>query len=162
MTDEPNRHPGVQCIKLTPGRVGWWNKLECFAPGLFEGRCVFLDLDTIVTGPLDPLVKHKGCLHLDDWGWPTNTYGSGVMVWQSGEHADAWLKFTPDVAHRLKGDQDWLTALGGWDALPRGLNVSYRYHAKDGPPAGASTVSFHGSPKPHELPAEHWVHGYWR
>lgn len=142
-------------------QAGWWAKVDLFQPGRFEGRVLYLDLDTVITGPLDELVEHKGLLHLADWGWTKNHYGSGVMVWDAGEHAEIWGQFSVDIARAFGGDQDYLTALGGWDALPKGLNVSYRYVAKAGPPAGAVTVSFHGKPKPHEVMTG-WVPEYWR
>lgn len=144
-----------------PTLPGWWGKVELFQAGRFEGRVLFLDLDTIVTGPLDELVQHRGILHLADWGWKKISYGSGVMCWDAGEHAEIWDLFSLDVPGKFKGDQDWLTHLGGWDALPKGLNVSYRYHAKAGPPPGAVTVSFHGRPKCHEFAPDHWVSKAW-
>ena len=149
-------------IALPPGLRGWWNKIVLFRPGLFEGRVLYLDLDSVITGPLDPLAAAKGILHLDRWGWDRKVYGSGVMVFDAGEHADIWEKFTPEVPRKFEGDQDFITSLGGWPALPDGLCVSYRYHCKKGPPAGASVVCFHGSPKMHQLPAGHWAHEHWR
>jgi hypothetical protein len=143
-------------------KPGWWAKVDLFKPGLFQGRVLYVDLDTAITGSLDELVEHKGILHLKDWGWQKNDYGSGIMVWDAGEHVEIYNRFHAAIPEMFRGDQDYLTWLGGWDALPPGLNVSYRYVAKDGPPAGAVTVSFHGHPKPHELPTDHWVHGYWR
>ena len=151
---------GFTCITQSD-KPGWWAKVDLFKPGAFEGRCLYLDLDTVITGSLDELVRHKGILHLNDWGWKKNDYGSGVMVWNAGEHAEIWERYNVDIPNRFRGDQDYLTSLGGWDVLPKGLNVSYRYHAKDGPPAGAVTVSLHGKPKPHELPADHWIHKFW-
>lgn len=151
------------CLRQSD-KPGWWAKVDLFKPGLFEGRILYLDLDTVITGSLDDLVKHKGILYLQDWGWQTPTYGSGVMIWDSGEHSEIYEKFSPDVMTRLSGDQDWLTELGGWDALPKGLNASYRYHVKKTGviPPGAVTLSFHGRPKMHEFQIGHWVHGYWR
>ena len=156
-----------RCIRpdaVTGDLDGWWNKVLLFRPGLFKGRVLYLDLDTIVVGTLDELVRHKGLLHLDEWGWKEKVYGSGVMVWDAGEHEEIYSRFTPAVAARLRGDQDWMTELGGWGALPPGICCSYKYHcAKRGrPAAGASVVCFHGPIKPHTLPEGHWVREYWR
>lgn len=148
LTDEPYRHD-CRTIRLTPGRVGWWNKLELFRPGLFAGRVLFLDLDNFVIGGLDELVRHKGIIHLRDWGWQENVYGSGCMVWDAGEHAEIWRLAAPDVASWFRGDQDWMTSLGGWAALPFPLVCSAKYHCKSGPPAGAAVVCCHGPIKPH-------------
>lgn len=159
-----------------PSLTGWWGKVELFQPGLFEGRVLYLDLDTVVTGALDPLAASPGLLHLDRWGWKEKVYGSGVMVWDAGEHADIWQRFTPEVAQHYEGDQNWIQRCGEWPALPDGLCVSYRYHCKPspparggvaqgagvvGPPPGASVVCFHGQPKPHEC-SEDWVKEAWR
>lgn len=150
-----------QCVRPDNGLTGWWNKVELFRPGRFEGRVLYLDLDTVVVGPLDELVRHKGCLHLDRWGWTEKVYGSGVMVWDAGEHEEAFTRFTPEVPRRLRGDQDWLTELGGWGALPDGICVSRKYHCKSGVPEGASVVCYHGPRKPHEDRAP-WAMEAWR
>jgi hypothetical protein len=150
LTDQPARHPGIDCVELQPGRVGWWNKLELFRPGLFEGRVLFLDLDSIITGPLTELVESKGIIHLRDWGWTHDVYGSGVMVWDAGEHADVWICADPRRFGTYHGDQDFITELGGWDRFPPHLARSYRYHCKDIVPKGCAVVCFHGEPKPHQ------------
>ncbi len=142
-------------------KPGWWAKIDCFRPGRFSGRCIFLDLDTVICGPLDELASIKGTVHLTDWGWAKNMYGNAIMVWDAGEHEEVWKLYTPDVPRRFRGDADWMFELGGWPALPKGLNVSYRYHAKVAPPAGAVTVSFHGKPKCHEV-LTGWVPELWK
>lgn len=166
LTEDPARHRGVECqtipCRKKDGLVGWWAKIYLFSPHRFEGRILYLDLDSVIVGSLDALAAAKGILHLKDWGWTRNDYGSGVMVWDAGEHAEIWSRYTPQVPFDYRGDQDWMTALGGWPALPKGLAVSYRYESKSGPPAGARVVAMHGSPKPHELPAGHWAHQHWR
>jgi hypothetical protein len=148
-----------ECLREAT-RAGWWAKLDLFRPGMFEGRVLYLDLDSVIVGPLDRLAESKGILHLGRWGWTKNDYGSGVMVWDAGEHEEVWARAPADVEQRFRGDQDWMTHLGGWPALPDGLCVSYRYHAKAGPPKSASVCCFHGTPKPHELGG--WVAEAWR
>lgn len=166
LTDDPDRH-AVDTIRLTPGATGWWNKLELFRPGLFEGRVLYLDLDNFIVGSLDALVQHKGIIHLEQWGWKVNDYGSGVMVWDAGEHAEAWERMNDPpmpAAMRFRGDQDWLTALGGWDALPVPMVCSFKYHCKPTPPAGAAVVCCHGPRKPHVLhraDQEAWLRPLW-
>lgn len=153
---------GIEIVELPARRQGWWAKVALFRPDAFvEGdRVLYLDLDTIVVGPLEPLAAAKGILHLGRWGWKQNDYGSGVMVWDHGEHAEIYSEFNPRVPRQYRGDQDWMTKLGGWPALPDALCRSYRYHAKAGPPEGASVVCFHGTPRPHEV-REGWVPQAW-
>lgn len=163
LTDRPSAHPGTETVRLAGDRPGWWNKVELFRPGLFAGRVLFLDLDTFLVGALDELARRTGIIHLGMWGWKKNDYGSGVMVWDAGEHAEIWERYSPQVPREYRGDQDWLTALGGWEALPFPLVCSYKYHCNDGPPAGASVVCCHGPRKPHtELGARFaWARAAW-
>jgi hypothetical protein len=165
LTDRPEAHKGIETIRLTPGMTGWWNKLELFRPQLFEGRVVFFDLDTFIVASIDGLAQNKGIIHLKDWGWEQNVYGSGCMVWDAGEHAEAWTQMNAPPAPaclRFRGDQDWLTALGGWDALPFPLVCSMKYHCKHGemhgdPPSGAAVVCCHGPRKPHHWGGERYA-----
>lgn len=152
---------GIEVAPLTPKRVGWWNKIDLFKPGQFDGRVLYIDLDQIIVGPLARFFDVRGIIYLTDWGWKTHSYGSGVMVWDAGEHENVWRNYTPDVAKRHRGDQDWMTELGGWERLPPGWTCSYRYHAIKNPPAGCSIVCFHGRPKQTDLPADHWVMKFW-
>lgn len=135
-----------------------------FSPNRFEGRCLYLDLDSLVTGSLDELVESKGIIHLRDWGWAKNDYGTGVMAFDGGEHGDIWREYSPIVPSIYRGDQDFVTALGGWEALPAPpVLCSYRYHCKGGVPEGCAVVSFHGEKdKPHLMPENHWTRRYWQ
>lgn len=177
LTDDPGRHPGLtydECDQLAVpndswpadrwchGLVGWWAKLWLFARGRFTGRVLYLDLDSVIVGPLDELAASKGIIDLRGWGWDRDVYGSGVMVWDAGEHEEVLSQYTPSVPQRFEGDQDWITSLGGWDALPAPLVRSYRYHSVKAPPLGCSVVAFHGRPKPHELLPLHWAREHWR
>lgn len=144
-----------------PGLTGWWNKIELFRPGRFTGRVAYVDLDTIIMGSLPELFEDKGLLHLREWGWKESAYGSGIMVWDAGEHEEAFTRFNASTTKLFRGDQDWLRYLGGWPSLPMAKHRSYRYHCKKAPPQdGVLTVSFHGQPKPHELGG--WVKEAWQ
>lgn len=166
LTDDPRRHPGIECQMLPSrekdGLSGWWAKCYLFSPDRFEGRVLYLDLDSLITGPLDALTQTKGIIHLIEWGWARNCYGSGVMLWDAGEHREIWDRYTPEVPHCFEGDQMWLHKLGGWDALPKPPTLcSYRYHCKQGVPEGCVVASMHGPDKPHLLPEDHWTRRYW-
>jgi hypothetical protein len=154
---------GFDIAELPEGRVGWWNKLALFQPRMFERgeRVLFIDLDSVIVGELDGMAAQKGLIYLRDWGWKKDMYASGTMVWDHGEHERAWSAWTPAVAKRLEGDQDWLFELGGWPRMRPELIRSYRYHCKAGPPPGCSIVAFHGKPKPHEF-KDGWVSENWR
>lgn len=155
------------CLKDVGPHRGWWSKVELFRPGRFTGRVLYLDLDSVVVGALDELAATKGTIDLADWGWPTHTLCSSVMVWDAGEHAEIFAGFTRSatlpgkVMRRFRGDQDWITHLGGWDALPAHLCRSYRYDCKKAPPPGCVHVSMHGQTKPHEITTG-WVPEKWK
>lgn len=149
-----------ECITESD-KPGWWAKVDLFEPGRFSGRVLYLDLDSVITGPLGALAESKGIIHLAQWGWKRNDYGSGVMCFDVGEHEEIFTRYTPDTSKQFRGDQDYLTALGGWPALPDGLTRSYRYHCKNGPPPGCAVCAMHGHPKPHEV-LTGWVPEVWR
>lgn len=148
------------CIDNADGLTGWWTKIALFEPGRFKGRVLYSDLDAVITGPLDALANTTGIIDLTDWGWTTPTLCSSVMVWDAGQHSEIFAEYSPRVPLEYEGDQDWMTALGGWAALPAHLCRSYRYHCTAGPPAGCVHASFHGSPKPHEIRTG-WVPKAW-
>jgi hypothetical protein len=158
-TDDPTGMvTGIETEPLPPGLDGWWNKVALFKSDLFpaRSRIVFLDLDVIVCGPLEDLIATKGIAA----DWLQGGYNSSVMVWDAGEHREAWDHFKPDTAGRLHGDQDWLTELGGWELLPTDWVVSYRLHSVTFPPEGAKVVAFHGWPKPADVTTG-WVPEMW-
>ena len=41
---------------------GWWNKIVLFAPASgLRGRVLYIDLDTVVTASLMPVLSYKVC-----------------------------------------------------------------------------------------------------
>lgn len=150
-----------ECLTDEGDLGGWWAKIELFRPGRFSGRVVYFDLDTVIVGDLAPLVAAPGIIHLDEWGWPAATLCSSVMVWDAGEHEQIWEKFSDEIPREYRGDQDYITELGGWERLPAHLCRSYRYHCVNKPPPGCVNVSMHGRPKPHEI-ASGWVPEAWQ
>ena len=104
--------------------VGYWNKLRLFDPALgLRGRVLYIDLDSLIVGPLDPIVDYpadfalttdalvKERAHLDrdrDGRRIVRRFNSSVMVWNGGEQADLWERWTPKVAKELSTDQDWI------------------------------------------------------
>lgn len=129
-TDRPNElPPGVEPVALLPflGLEAWWNKLTLFAPeaGL-SGRVLYLDLDSIVVGDLQPIIHYPAafalCPPAGDFR-PVNyrvvrRFNSSVMVWNAGEQSDLFEDFGGLRCNRLIaaggaplplwGDQDWI------------------------------------------------------
>jgi hypothetical protein len=143
----------------TPFR-GWWAKMEMFAPGLFSGRVLYLDLDSVVVGDLSEIASYAGPFAmLSDFYRPERP-ASGVMAWDAdSEQAraiwGAWIRDPQEhmYTYRGGGDQAFLRSVVG-DGVDRlhdlypGQLVSYKVHCKDGVPTGAKIVAAHGRPKP--------------
>ncbi len=120
LTDQPHLVRGVETIRVpTPAPLkGWWSKIELYNPthGLL-GRVLYLDLDTLIVGPLGPILDFPAAFALvPDAGSfvPHNgrvcvkRFNSSVMVWNAGCNRRLFDEWTPAVAKRLWGDQDFI------------------------------------------------------
>lgn len=110
--------------RVPPNGAGYWNKVQLFDPALqLRGRVLFLDLDTLVVAPLDPIVDYPASLALtedalvverarldrDRYGRRlVRRFNSSVMVWDGGTHTDLWTRWSPAIAQQLSTDQDWI------------------------------------------------------
>lgn len=144
--------PEVATEALTDDLPGWWSKLELFRPGLFSGRVLYFDLDTVITGDLSEIASYSGPFAaLEDFYTPSSI-GSGVMAWEAG-HADhlytKWRGQKPNG-----GDQTWIMRqMGHIDRLQNlypGQIASYKAHVR-AQRRKARVVCFHGRPRPHEV-----------
>lgn len=175
LTDDPNGLvPGVETMPLPGDLEGWWGKLYMFKHGLFsEGeRVIFMDLDTLILGSLEPLVRYSGeFATLRDFYQPRQL-GPAIISWRVGDFsASIWEEW--DACGRPRnpgGDLWWLNSLeqGRFqrmvgilqDVLP-GYFCSFKADCKPYPPNGTHVVCFHGQPKPHNCATE-WVAEVWR
>lgn len=120
LCDKPHRLPrSIETVTVTPhkGLAGWWSKIELFKPDRFSDRVLYLDLDTVVVRDLLPIVRFPSAFALiPDAGTfqPKNglkvikRFNSSVMVWDVEAVAGLYHGWTPDVAKRLWGDQDYI------------------------------------------------------
>lgn len=124
LTDQPDSLPFIECIRIpTPpaGRYAWWAKLELFNPAherLRGCRILYLDLDVLLVDTLDPIVNFSHVMAIVPDGAPNfigkdglkvvKRFNSSVMCWTAGMYDDLYTHWTPDVAKRLWGDQDWI------------------------------------------------------
>lgn len=120
LTDRTHSLPrDIESIEIPPPSkmFGWWRKVELFAPGRFEGRVLYLDLDTLIVQALDPLVDFPSSFALIPTAGsfqPTTKhrvvkrFNSSVMVWEAGVNAQLFTDWTSAVTKRLHGDQDWI------------------------------------------------------
>jgi hypothetical protein len=125
LTDQPWALPcDIESIPIAklPNCFAYWSKLELFNPvRQWSGRMLYLDLDTLIVAPLDPIVDARVPFALiadpPKVGHKTRDsfrrqivrrFNSSVMVWNGGAQTDLYESWTPAVAARLSGDQDWI------------------------------------------------------
>lgn len=188
LTDDPSGiRPEVRCLPLPPlgceaprGVSGIWGKSRLWAPDLGgpEGVALFLDLDVVVTGPLEPFFT---------WGDPDRVTmmrnpdqpferlgQSSVYRFRVGSLAPLQRMFQADpqgVAERHLWEQRFLTrhAPGGVAFWPRGWVRHFRRHCvRTLPlnyllpprlPPGTRIVIFPGGLNPPDAIAGRWRPG---
>jgi len=112
---------------------GYWAKVQLFNPaiGLF-GRVLYLDLDSLIVGSLDPIIDFRADLALiddppradaptvDRWDRQiVRRFNSSVMPFDAGAHDAIAQVWQAPVAYRLSTDQDWIAELRpGAAAMP--------------------------------------------
>lgn len=162
-------------IPLKHGWPGWWSKLEMFRPGVITGKTLYLDLDTVITGPLDAVatIPYEFAM-LNIREKDTMVGNSGAMWFASPqthvyerfvEKPEFWIDFHVKNAHnRYMGDQAFISDC--FEDIPKlhhalpGFFKSYKYdHCENRVPAGCSVVCFGGPPRPAQ--AGGWVKGAW-
>jgi hypothetical protein len=135
-------------------------------------RVVYLDLDVVITGRLEPLFERDGIIQ--DWHWPM--FNSSAMSWIAGERDEVWERFCASEATRPSplltqnifprgqingGDQEWITRIyPDWPTWPPTWFPTVR-RVDDWPPDGTVAVVFHGSDKP-ATDERAWVKDIWR
>jgi hypothetical protein len=120
LTDRPNEIAGVEylLVKPYPGIFAWWNKVKLFDPEWnFTGRMVYFDLDVLLLDNVADIPTYPARFALIPDGAPDfhpprlavfKRFNSSVMVWNGGENTELFMDWTPAVANRLWGDQDWI------------------------------------------------------
>jgi hypothetical protein len=184
LTDAPPPHRDwlrAHRINLRPLVHGWpgaWAKIELFRPGLFAGRVLALDLDTLATGSVTTLADcDRPFATLSDFLRPGHL-DTSIMAWQGGAldfihaafaaEAEAAMTDFADptewIAHccrRAELRPDRLQDLApGLCATATPIAGGAPIRAK---PPGVGLICFHGNPKPHQLVDDydlvrrHWV-----
>jgi len=144
--------------KLEHGWPGWWSKIELFKPGRFSGRVLYIDLDNVICGPLDPLIYGTGPVFMRDLH--VDMISSAVMAWDAGDLDHIYESFAADPEdamdgkHRpagqaIYGDQSWI------HKQMRGKPYQYMQHIRPGSicswrdePGKASIACFFHRDKP--------------
>ena len=169
-TDDPSGLSlGVQVEPLPAYVKGWWSKLYLFNTGTFQkgDRVIYFDLDVVITGALDELVKYDGDFAILREFYTPDGWQSSVMALRAGYGREVWERWIgegmPDLAG---GDQEWIEqVLGKADILQDlypGYFYSYKLHLNHKtPPRGSRVIVFHGEPKPDNC-GDEWVEMVWK
>lgn len=134
---------------------GCFARLRMFDPGWqwsyeIDDRLVCMDLDTVITGPLDPLFGRPEpfvILRGANSANPNPLNGSLMMI-RAGAHQEVWSDFSIEKASKTKfyefpDDQGWI-----WDKIP------YAAGWKVGSESGVYAFGKPGWPSGRELPRD--------
>ena len=155
---------------------GGWPKISVFKPDLYglTGRCLFIDLDTVICGSLDEFFENGGdFVGIDTgptWGRPTADQkpllGTSIFAFNLGAYSEIYDEFIMDpqavvTKYRIEQIyvQDRIQNITYW---PRSWVESFKYHyrkpalvglvlppRKPGPES--RVIAFHGDPRPIDL-----------
>lgn len=171
-TDDPEPYAeGIHKKTLpVPGLHGWYHKLALFKPGVIEDgeRILFLDLDTVIAGSLETIVKYGGKFAMlgPFFANVSSAFSgnqSGVMLWRAGATDKIWHEYASQGFPVLPGgDQAFINSLNFepdviQEMFP-GLIMSFKA-AEGRAPDSESIVCFHGLPRPHQCGG--WVKELW-
>lgn len=168
LTDMGIRHPLIRSIPLIEAWEGWWSKINLFSD-LLDGDIFYMDIDTVVRGPLDSFFNQPKTTFLEDF-YKHHLLGSGLMYIRQQDKARIWNDFIKNPAfhmaqnrtRRFWGDQGYYSRhfndFNLWQKVLPGKVVSYKVHCRNRPlpPPGTSIVCFHGNPRPWAAGAK-WV-----
>lgn len=156
-------------------RPGVWRKLSLYAPQLHDlGRVLFIDLDMMIVGPLDPFFEpSEGVTFLnmgDSWRRnPKSDHtegGTAIFSYNPAEEHPVLLAFLSDPQRHMAefhNEQDFVFAHASKTALwPEGRVISFKRHlcrrfgagllvGLRSVPAGVSVIAFHGKPRPRDV-----------
>lgn len=157
----------IEGVKTTPLRhnwPGWWAKMNLFDPQT-PADFLFVDLDTVITGPLDDILAVRELTMLRDFYRDGKKLkeglGSGLMYLPPGSRRDVWNMWQqhPELMMRTypRGDQFllekfFLNTAKRWQDVAPDQVVSWKVNCKnDVVPDDARVVCFHGKPRPWEV-----------
>lgn len=186
VTNSPDGLDGIETVPLWEDLAdlpGCWRRLKVFAPemrDLLGERILSIDLDSVVTGDLTPLVdRPEDFVILQDWS-PRALYNGSLFLLTTGSRVSVWEDFQGQAsiaacrkAKWIGTDQAWLALHFGpgeatWESERHGI-YSYRWQiAGDGEaqlPRGCRVVFFHGPFDPSMETIRKrspWIEDYWR
>jgi hypothetical protein len=162
---------------------GCFARLRMFDPEWQEAwmigdRLVCIDLDTVITGKLDPLFDRPEPFVIMQGGNAANPcpYNGALMMLRAGAHPEIWSDFSVEKAatiphYEFPDDQGWIhhkvPDAPGWRT---GHETGVYVFGKPGWPTGAGEdlptdarlVTFNGARTPKKFHHLRWVREHWR
>lgn len=162
---------------------GCFARLRMFDPAWqrsagIDDRVIGIDLDTVITGPLDPVFDREEPFVIMQGGNASNPcpFNGALILLRAGAHAEVWSDFNLDAAQQIPyfsfpDDQGWL-----WHKIPDapgwkcGASTGvYVYQkpgwpggkAQSGLPEGSRLVTFINR-HPSQFTHLDWVQEHWR
>jgi len=77
-------------IPLESTGDGFWAKLQLFKPGLFKDPVFYLDLDTVICGNIDEIIKSVSNEKFVMWLEADKQIHSSAMMWWNGDYSKLW------------------------------------------------------------------------
>jgi len=189
LTDTPRAvRDYAKPVSLKMNLSGWWSKMELFQRKLFPGPVIYLDLDTLIVGPLGGLVDlalktpEIGPLMLQGkhpYNEQLNYPASGLMMWNQNQMShvlDQFKKVGPRrVIRRQKkathgagqqGDQGFIRQVINppkiQDYLPeRYIRFKREYRKSTDVWPGCNVLCWSGQPRIN-APGHPFINSYWR
>lgn len=170
VTDEPLDIPGVEIIapprEFEQVRISTWRdhrpqclrRLAMFRPdaaATFGERFACMDLDCVVSGPLDPLFDGGHDFRIFKGTAANRPYNGSLMMLRAGARPRVYAEFTPEKAEEagkrfVGSDQAWIThCLGPDEAVWTEADGVHWWQGGDDFPSGR-VVFFPGGVKPWE------------
>jgi|TARA_B100000282_G_C31627357_1_gene442207 hypothetical protein len=164
---------GIDCVPLSPGLNGWWNKLQLFNPAhQLSERIVYFDLDTVITKNIDFFLEYdRDFCGIENLGVNNkyenpaayrNVFQSGVLAWNRNFAYFIWNIFVnqkDELIKNVRGDGELLHMIFSQTGRPvdlfqhlwPGKLKSYKYQIyENGLDDETAIICFHGTPRPHE------------
>jgi hypothetical protein len=177
LTDHDGPMPaGVERIALHHRWPRYWSKVELFRPGLFTGPVLYLDLDTVVCGPIDDVAASPEPV-LAAWDLKRGWLNSSAVRW-SVDLSFVHARMVADPPRTMAAFQD--AAFYGdqgllqdemmrrnvpWRWMQDAFGPAVQWHPTTtrggAAPAGCAIAMWYGHPKPHEVRSD-WLAQHWR
>jgi len=155
-----------------PGKK-WWSKIEIFRHNSRITTHIYLDLDTVINGSLQPLAdaatEHPGAFYMRRPTKRKQKWASGVMAWK-GDYdflLREFVEYSEYYVNHFKWDQRYISnKLEGNNATIRAIQdvlpgmVSYKHDCRgvhdNAIPDEFNLICFHGKPRPHDVGAPYF------